>query len=88
MSQKDKAKELEAASKEEAKKLMDLLSNQAEHNKLREEHKFTLEFLKKDFNITIQDCISTQKHAKILYEQGKYKGKSSTPFCTYNLLRL
>ena len=42
---------------------------------MREEHKFTLENLKKEAGVTIKDCIAAQKYAKILYEQGKYKGK-------------
>ena len=43
--------------------------------RLREEYKFTLESLKKEKNINILDSHALQKNAKILYEQGKYKGK-------------
>ena len=75
MSQKDKAKELEESTRAEAQKLLDVLNNQADLAKLREEHKFTLEHLKKEKNVTVQDCVKLQKHAKILYESGKYKGK-------------
>ena len=74
MSNKDKAKELEDNARIEATKLLDIL-NGKDFAKLREEHKFTLESLKKEKDITINDCHNLQKYAKILYEQGKYKGK-------------
>ena len=55
MSQKDKAKELEDSTKQEATKLLDVI-NSADLAKLREEHRFTLEILKKEKAVTIQDC--------------------------------
>jgi len=70
-----KGKELEEASKLEAKKLLDILGSQATVTKLREEHRFTLDVLKKDKSISVQDCVATQKYAKVLYEQGNYTGK-------------
>jgi hypothetical protein len=73
MSKKDEAKALEESSKKEAQKLLDIL-NGPDLAKLREEHRFTLESLKKEKGITISDCQKLQNHAKILYEQGKYKG--------------
>jgi hypothetical protein len=71
---KTKAKELEDSARADATKLLDIL-NGKDFAKLREEHKFTLESLKKEKDITINDCHNLQKYAKILYEQGKYKGK-------------
>lgn len=68
----DKAKKLEEAAKNDAQKLLDVL-NGKDFAKLREEHKFTLESLKKEKNINISDCHALQKYAKVLYEQGKYK---------------
>lgn len=79
LSQKEKAAELEKQALEEAKKLVDLLNNQAEVNKLRESLKFTLENLKKDYAITLPLCSATWKYAKILYESGNYKGKPTRP---------
>ena len=74
MSKKDEAKSLEESSKKEAKKLLDIL-NGPDLAKLRSEHRFTLESLKKEKGIVIADCQKLQNYAKILYEQGKYKGK-------------
>ena len=74
MSQKDKAKELEDSAKADASKLLDVL-NGKDFAKLREEHRFTLESLKKEKEVNINDCHNLQKYAKVLYEQGKYKGK-------------
>jgi len=54
--------------------LLDVLHGK-DFARLREEYKFTLESLKKEKNINISDCHALQKYAKILYEQGKYKGK-------------
>ena len=73
-SQPDKAKKLEESAKKDAQNLLDVL-NGKDFARLREEHKFTLESLKKDKNINIDDCHALQRYAKILYEQGKYKGK-------------
>lgn len=75
MSKKDEAKALEDSAKKEAQKLLDIL-NGPDLAKLRSEHRFTLESLKKEKGITIYDCQKLQNYAKILYEQGKYKGKS------------
>lgn len=86
MSQKDKAKELEESTKVEAQKLLDVLSNTADLAKLREEHKFTLEHLKKEKNITVQDCVKLQKHAKILYESGRYKDAEKILFSLKEIL--
>lgn len=74
MSQPEKAKELEESARVEAAKLLDVL-NGKDFAKLREEHRFTLESLKKEKNVNISDCQNLQKYAKVLYEQGKYKGK-------------
>ena len=74
MSHKDKAKTLEENARKEATKLLDVL-NGKDLAKLREEHKFTLESLKKEKDIKVIDCQAVQKYAKVLYEQGKYKGK-------------
>jgi len=63
---------LEEEARAEASKLLDVL-NGKDHAKLREEHKFTLESLKKEKNINIGDCHALQKYAKVLYEQQKYK---------------
>ena len=71
-----KAKELEESTKAEASKLIDII-NSNDHAKMREEHRFTLEVLKKEKAVTIQDCKSLQKYAKVLYESGKYKGKKT-----------
>ena len=74
MSKKDDAKTLEESAKKEATKLLEIL-NGPDFAKLREEHRFTLESLKKEKGVTISDCQKLQNYAKILYEQGKYKGK-------------
>ena len=74
MSKKDEAKTLEESAKKEAQKLLDIL-NGPDLAKLRSEHRFTLESLKKEKGIVIADCQKLQNYAKILYEQGKYKGK-------------
>jgi hypothetical protein len=55
LSQKDKAKILEDSSKKEAGKLLDVL-NKKDLQKMREEHRFTLENLKKEKDIDIKDC--------------------------------
>ncbi len=55
MSQKDKAKTLEESSKKEATKLLEVL-NKKDLQKMREEHRFTLENLKKEKDIDIKDC--------------------------------
>jgi len=47
--------------------------NKKDLQKLREEHRFTLENLKKEKDIDLKDCHKLQKYAKVLYEQGKYK---------------
>jgi hypothetical protein len=74
MSKKEESKTLEESAKNEAQKLLDIL-NGPDFAKLREEHRFTLESLKKEKGVTISDCQKLQNYAKILYEQGKYKGK-------------
>ena len=75
MNKKDEAKTLEESAKKDATKLLAIL-NGPDIAKLREDHRFTLESLKKEKGITIGDCQKLQNYAKILYEQGKYKGKS------------
>lgn len=55
INQKDKAKILEDDSKKEAAKLLDVL-NKKDLQKLREEHRFTLENLKKEKDIDLKDC--------------------------------
>tara|TARA_B110000285_G_C14887805_1_gene497053 strand:- start:433 stop:744 length:312 start_codon:yes stop_codon:yes gene_type:complete len=55
INQKDKAKTLEEESKKEASKLLDVL-NKKDLQKLREEHRFTLENLKKEKDIDLKDC--------------------------------
>jgi hypothetical protein len=67
MSKKDESKSLEEAAKKEASKLIAIL-NGPDLVKLREEHRFTLESLKKEKGITISDCQKLQNYAKILYE--------------------
>ena len=74
LSKKDKASQLEDESKKKAQKLLDIL-NGPNFAKLREEHRFTLESLKKEFEVNINDCHNLANYAKILYESGKYKGK-------------
>mgnify|MGYP000533309860 CR=1 FL=1 len=74
MSQPDKFKELEEQTRQDAQKLLNVL-NGDDFAKLREEHRFTFDSLKKERDITIRDCHALQKHAKILYEQGNYRGK-------------
>ena len=83
LNQKDKAKEFEKAAKAEAQKLLSILGTD-EVAKLREDYKLTLESLKKENDVNIRDCQNLQKYTKVLYEQGKYKGKFNTPkphFC-------
>ena len=74
LSKKEKATQLEEDSKKKATKLLDVL-NGPNFAKLREEHRFTLESLKKEYDITINDCHNLSNYAKVLYEAGKYKGK-------------
>jgi len=71
-SKPDQARQLEEDARKEAANLLEVL-NGKDFAKLREEHKFTLESLKKEKNININDCHALQKYAKVLYEQGKYK---------------
>ena len=75
MSKKDVASKLEEITKANAKKLLDIL-NGPNLAKLREEHQFTLESLRKEYKVTVEDCQHLQQHAKILFESGKYQGKS------------
>jgi len=42
--------------------------------------------LKKDKSVNINDCHSLQKHAKILYEQGKYKESEKILFSLKEIL--
>jgi hypothetical protein len=44
------------------------LDNGLYKKKLRDEHKFTLEVLGKENNITLTDCHNFYNYAKILYE--------------------
>jgi phosphotransacetylase len=74
INKKEEAKKLEEQGKKSAQKLLDIL-NGPDFQRLREEHRFTLESLKKEKGVTISDCQKLQNYAKILYEQGKYKGK-------------
>ena len=43
---------------------------------MRQEGRFKLENLKEERGITIQDCKKVFTHSKVLFEMGKYKGKS------------
>jgi hypothetical protein len=64
---KDSGATLEKVTKENAKKLLDVL-NSPDRQSLREQHKFTLEALSKDKGISIYDCQNLQSYAKVLYE--------------------
>jgi len=55
MEKKDEAKVLEENGKKSAQKLLDIF-NGPDFQKLREEHRFTLESLKKEKGVTIADC--------------------------------
>jgi len=54
--------------------------------RLREEHRFTLESLRKERGISIQDCHKLQNYAKVLYEQGKYKDAEKNLFSLKEIL--
>ena len=56
-------------------KLLALLNNHREYQRLRQEKGFTLERLNEDRGITIGDCKKVFQFAKMQYEMGKYKGK-------------
>ncbi len=56
-------------------KLLALLNNHQEYQRLRQEKGFTLERLSEDRGITIGDCKKVFQFAKMQYEMGKYKGK-------------
>lgn len=85
ISKKDQAKKLEDSAKAEAQKLLDVL-NGPDFARLREEHRFTLESLKKEKGVTISDCHKLQNYAKILYEQGKYKDAEKILFSLKEIL--
>ena len=59
-------------------KLLQLLNNHQEFQRLRQEKGFTLERLNDDRDITIGDCKKVFEFAKIQYEMGRYKGKCHT----------
>lgn len=71
----EEAKQIEEQRKNEAEKLLTLLNNAQECAKLRAERGFTLEKLSEDRGITSQDCKKLFTYAKVLYDQGKHKGK-------------
>lgn len=73
--QKEKSSKIEEEAKNDAGKLLALITNHQEYQKLRAERGFTLEKLNEDRGITIQDCKKVFAYAKIQYEIGKYKGK-------------
>jgi len=52
--------------------LINVLNNQSEIKKLRDERSLTLEKLQEK-NITIQDCKNLFSYSKVLYEGGQYK---------------
>jgi beta-N-acetylglucosaminidase len=56
-------------------KLLSLLNNHHEYQRLRQEKGFTLERLNEDRGITMGDCKKVFQFAKMQYEMGKYKGK-------------
>jgi hypothetical protein len=85
ISKKDQAKKLEDSAKAEAQKLLDVL-NGPDFARLREEHRFTLESLKKEKGVNISDCHKLQNYAKILYEQGKYKDAEKILFSLKEIL--
>ena len=85
ISKKDAAKTLEEQSKAEAKKILDIL-NGPEHKKLREEHKFTLEYLKKEKDITGSDCQKLQQYSKVLFESGRYQEAEKILFSLKEIL--
>lgn len=74
MGQQDNAKKLEDQAKADASKLLEVLAG-PDFQQLRDQHRFTLESLQKEKGIKLEDCHALHKYAKILYEQGKYKGK-------------
>jgi hypothetical protein len=53
--QKDSGATLEKTTKDQAKKLLDVL-NSPDRQNLREQHRFTLEALSKDKGVTLNDC--------------------------------
>jgi hypothetical protein len=55
INKKEEAKKLEEQGKKSAQKLLDIL-NGPDFQRLREEHRFTLESLKKEKGVTISDC--------------------------------
>lgn len=63
---------MEENAKQEANKLVNLIDNVKELKRLRDEHKFTLEILKKEKEIELSDCRKLQNYAKVLYESGRY----------------
>lgn len=85
MSDKERGKKLEEQAKIEASKLLDVL-NGPDFQRLREEHRFTLESLKKEKGINIFDCHKLQNFAKVLYEQGKYKDAEKILFSLKEIL--
>ena len=84
--QKDKAAVLEKSAKDNAKKLLDVLNNSQEKKTLREQHRFTLEALSKEKDITLDDCVALQSYAKIVYEQGKYNEAEKMLFSLKEIL--
>ncbi|CDW72405.1 UNKNOWN [Stylonychia lemnae] len=73
ISQKEKVQQLEEDAKNEASKLLTLLNNHQEFQKLRSDREFTLEKLQEDKGIQLQDCKKLFAYAKLQYEAGEYK---------------
>ena len=76
MSREAEAKKLEEHARQQASKILNLV-NSPELKTLRDEHRFTLESLKAEKDIDINDCRYLLNYAKILYEQGEKKYKEA-----------
>lgn len=75
ISKKDNWEKVDDDYKAENNKLLALLNNHQEFQRLRQEKEFTLERLNEDRGITLADCKKVFSYAKLQYEMGKYKGK-------------
>lgn len=68
---------MEEEAKNEASKLLNLLKDHGEWQRLRQEREFTLEKLQEERGITIQDCKKLFTYGKVYFEMGEYKCKLS-----------
>lgn len=86
IAKKDSWDKVEDEHKAENNKLLALLNNHHEYQRLRQEKGFTLERLNEDRGITLSDCKRVFQFAKLQYEMGKYKDAEKYLFALKEIL--